>query len=79
MTARSTLPTARRHPLDFPGSQAAILYGEVVEVLCAPYPGEVIRREVHIRGIDHSPWPWVHPDDLYPIGPVACALLGVLR
>lgn len=68
----------RKHPLDFPGSQAAwmgTIGGDIVEVLSQPADGEILRELVAIRGGDCDPWPRTQKDNLFPIGPVARELL----
>jgi hypothetical protein len=69
----------RKHPLDFPGSQAALWRGRLAEVLeldsHAAWPPVAFR---FIEGKSQARW-WGHPESMTPIGPVARALLKVRK
>ena len=69
---------AYKHPLDFPGSQAAITcHGFVVFEVMGP-PGADRLNAVPVRAIHPHEWPGLlgmSANMIYPIGDVARALL----
>lgn len=84
MTRDISVKRHRKHPLDFPGSQAAqydpgpfdpLTIVEVVDEVDAPATGE----DVLVGSIHQEGFFWVSSSDLVPIGPTAHALLKRAR
>jgi hypothetical protein len=75
MPSRAKMP---RHPMDFPGSQAAIWFDELVEVTSPVYSGSYGSRCVRAVFVNRFRYETdVAAAHLDGIGPVARALLAV--